>query len=200
MQKELGQHKNIVKYVDHSINSVGGGVYEVLLLMEYYRGHVLQMMNEKYDDFFQTRVPMSSPLVHEFRIRQLPSLIFLFRRLGVGLSETEVLSIFCDVCEGVSRLHHCQTPIVHRDLKVGISFHSPHHHFIVRVVGTLMNLLVLFFPRSLRLKTFSSATPVTTYSVISDQPRRRFSIHEAISSQRKRRSPSTPHLPTEHLR
>lgn len=24
----------------------------------------------------------------------------------------------CDVCEAVSRLHHCQTPIIHRDLKV----------------------------------------------------------------------------------
>ena len=39
-------------------------------------------------------------------------------RLGVGFSEHEVLRIFCDVCEAVSRLHHCQTPIMHRDLKV----------------------------------------------------------------------------------
>lgn len=30
----------------------------------------------------------------------------------------EVLRIFCDVCEAVSRLHHCQTPVIHRDLKV----------------------------------------------------------------------------------
>jgi AP2-associated kinase len=28
------------------------------------------------------------------------------------------MAIFCDICEGVSRLHHCQTPILHRDLKV----------------------------------------------------------------------------------
>ena len=42
-------------------------------------------------------------------------------RLGVGFSEQEVLRIFCDVCEAVSRLHHCQTPIVHRDLKVKIT-------------------------------------------------------------------------------
>lgn len=28
------------------------------------------------------------------------------------------MQIFCDVTEAVSRLHHCQTPIIHRDLKV----------------------------------------------------------------------------------
>lgn len=39
-------------------------------------------------------------------------------RLTVGFTEQEVLKIFCDICEGVSRLHHCQTPILHRDLKV----------------------------------------------------------------------------------
>lgn len=41
-------------------------------------------------------------------------------RLQTGFSESEVLQIFCDVCEAVSRLHHCQTPIIHRDLKVCI--------------------------------------------------------------------------------
>lgn len=35
-----------------------------------------------------------------------------------NFTEQEVLSIFCDTCEAVSRLHHCQTPIIHRDLKV----------------------------------------------------------------------------------
>lgn len=39
-------------------------------------------------------------------------------RLQSGFTEQEVLTIFCDVCEAVSRLHHCQTPIIHRDLKV----------------------------------------------------------------------------------
>ncbi|XP_056630202.1 BMP-2-inducible protein kinase [Diorhabda sublineata] len=33
-------------------------------------------------------------------------------------TENEVLTIFCDICEAVSRLHHCKTPIIHRDLKV----------------------------------------------------------------------------------
>ncbi|XP_029840914.2 AP2-associated protein kinase 1 isoform X2 [Ixodes scapularis] len=81
----LSGHKNIIGFVDSVINHVGGGVYEVLMLMHYYKGHVLQLMNDK---------------------------------LHTGFSEAEVLKIFCDVCEAVSRLHHCQTPIVHRDLKV----------------------------------------------------------------------------------
>ncbi|CAD7079589.1 unnamed protein product [Hermetia illucens] len=39
-------------------------------------------------------------------------------RLSVGFTEQEVLMIFCDIAEAVSRLHYCQTPIIHRDLKV----------------------------------------------------------------------------------
>ncbi|KAI8125594.1 AP2-associated protein kinase 1 [Lucilia cuprina] len=39
-------------------------------------------------------------------------------RLQVGFTEQEVMTIFCDIAEAVSRLHYCQTPIIHRDLKV----------------------------------------------------------------------------------
>uniref|UniRef100_A0A336MW56 CSON008063 protein n=1 Tax=Culicoides sonorensis TaxID=179676 RepID=A0A336MW56_CULSO len=39
-------------------------------------------------------------------------------RIGTGFTEEEVLKIFCDTADAVSRLHHCQTPIIHRDLKV----------------------------------------------------------------------------------
>lgn len=39
-------------------------------------------------------------------------------RLSVGFIEEEVLQIFGDICEAVSRLHYCQTPIIHRDLKI----------------------------------------------------------------------------------
>lgn len=39
-------------------------------------------------------------------------------KINVGFNEQEVLKIFCDIIEGLSRLHHCQTPILHRDLKV----------------------------------------------------------------------------------
>jgi len=42
----------------------------------------------------------------------------LYFRLQSGLTEPEVLQIFCDTCEAVSRLHHSQTPIIHRDLKI----------------------------------------------------------------------------------
>lgn len=44
-------------------------------------------------------------------------------RIDSGFTEKEILKIFCDTCEAVSRLHHCQTPIIHRDLKVFILFY-----------------------------------------------------------------------------
>ena len=44
-------------------------------------------------------------------------------RLGIGFSEAEVLQIFCDTCEAVSRLHQCLTPIIHRDLKVKLNLY-----------------------------------------------------------------------------
>ncbi|VDM33003.1 unnamed protein product [Hydatigera taeniaeformis] len=37
---------------------------------------------------------------------------------GLKFLEVEVLRILTDVCEAVSRLHHCETPIIHRDLKI----------------------------------------------------------------------------------
>ncbi|XP_048419409.2 AP2-associated protein kinase 1-like isoform X2 [Stegostoma tigrinum] len=40
------------------------------------------------------------------------------QRLHSGFGETEVLQIFCDICEAVARLHQCKPPIIHRDLKV----------------------------------------------------------------------------------
>lgn len=43
---------------------------------------------------------------------------FMKSRGKATFTEQEVLTIFCDTCEAVSRLHHCQTPIIHRDLKV----------------------------------------------------------------------------------
>ena len=55
-------------------------------------------------------------VVHSARfLNQKPYLNF---RLDTGFTEEEVLAIFCDICKAVSRLHHCQTPIIHRDLKV----------------------------------------------------------------------------------
>ena len=48
-----------------------------------------------------------------------PDAIFYFLfRLETGFAEEDIVRIFCDICKGVARLHHCQTPIIHRDLKV----------------------------------------------------------------------------------
>ncbi|XP_013779396.1 AP2-associated protein kinase 1-like [Limulus polyphemus] len=99
----LRSHKNIIGLVDSSITHVGGGVYEVLMLMHYYRGRVLQLMNEK---------------------------------LHTGFTEHEVLRIFSDVCEAVSRLHHCKTPIVHRDLKVENILISDSGHYVLCDFGS----------------------------------------------------------------
>ncbi|CAJ0584794.1 unnamed protein product, partial [Mesorhabditis spiculigera] len=83
----LRGHKNIVEYVDHSLEKNKAGVYDYMLLTAYYKTSVLGVMNEK--------------LVH-----------------GKGFSPSEVLAIFCDMCEAVARLHHSNTPVIHRDLKV----------------------------------------------------------------------------------
>ncbi|XP_058467225.1 BMP-2-inducible protein kinase [Malaya genurostris] len=81
----LSGHKNIIGYIDHSINPKGNGVHEILLLMPYCKTNLLTLMN--------ARIPN-------------------------GFSEQDVLQIFCDVAEAVARLHQCQTPIIHRDLKI----------------------------------------------------------------------------------
>lgn len=83
--KMLNGPRTVVGYVDSGVTHVGGGVYEVLLLMTFCRKHLLHFMND---------------------------------RLSTGLTEAEVLKIFCDVCDAVSRLHHMNPPIIHRDLKV----------------------------------------------------------------------------------
>ncbi|XP_043273211.1 AP2-associated protein kinase 1 isoform X2 [Venturia canescens] len=57
-------------------------------------------------------------------------------RLQTGFSESEVLQIFCDVCEAVSRLHHCQTPIVHRDLKVENILLADSGHYVLCDFGS----------------------------------------------------------------
>jgi len=40
------------------------------------------------------------------------------RRLRERLSETEVLQMFVEVCEGVAHMHNSRPPLLHRDLKV----------------------------------------------------------------------------------
>nr|XP_012135003.1 PREDICTED: uncharacterized protein LOC100882026 isoform X2 [Megachile rotundata] len=57
-------------------------------------------------------------------------------RLQSGFNESEILQIFCDVCEAVSRLHHCQTPIIHRDLKVENILYSDTGHYVLCDFGS----------------------------------------------------------------
>ncbi|XP_048876620.1 AP2-associated protein kinase 1-like isoform X5 [Brienomyrus brachyistius] len=53
------------------------------------------------------------------------------QRLQTGFTEAEVLQIFCDTCEAVAQLHHCKTPIIHRDLKVeNILLHDMGHYVL----------------------------------------------------------------------
>ncbi|KAL0965611.1 hypothetical protein UPYG_G00283530 [Umbra pygmaea] len=53
------------------------------------------------------------------------------QRLQTGFTEAEVLHIFCDTCDAVSRLHHSKTPIIHRDLKVeNILLHDKGHYVL----------------------------------------------------------------------
>lgn len=56
--------------------------------------------------------------------------------IQTGFDETEVLRIFCDVCEAVSRLHHCQTPISHRDLKIENILFSDIGHYVLCDFGS----------------------------------------------------------------
>jgi serine/threonine protein kinase len=45
------------------------------------------------------------------------------RRLRERLTEAEILQIFADVCEGVAVMHNLRPPLLHRDLKVYITFY-----------------------------------------------------------------------------
>lgn len=46
------------------------------------------------------------------------------------------MKIFCDIIEGLSRLHHCQTPIIHRDLKVENVLQNDNGDFILCDFGS----------------------------------------------------------------
>lgn len=57
-------------------------------------------------------------------------------RLSVGFTEQEVLQIFCDIAEAVSRLHYCQTPIIHRDLKIENILQNDSGNFVLCDFGS----------------------------------------------------------------
>lgn len=126
----LRGHKNIVGYIDSTICNVGGDVYEILLLMQYYRGHVLQLMNE---------------------------------RLQSGFTESEILRIFCDICEAVSCLHHSAVPIIHRDLKVENILVSDSGHYVLCDFGSCTTNIM--DPQSMGIST--TEEEITRYTTIS---------------------------------
>ncbi|KAL2092624.1 hypothetical protein ACEWY4_012422 [Coilia grayii] len=106
IMRDLVGHKNIVGYLDSSITAAGG-VWEVLILMDFCRGgQVVNLMNQ---------------------------------RLQTGFTEQEVLQIFCDTCEAVSRLHQCKTPIIHRDLKVENILLHDRGHYVLCDFGSATN-------------------------------------------------------------
>ncbi|XP_034094178.1 AP2-associated protein kinase 1-like isoform X10 [Gymnodraco acuticeps] len=61
------------------------------------------------------------------------------QRLQTGFTEAEVLQIFCDTCEALARLHQCNTPIVHRDLKVENILLHDRGHYVLCDFGSATN-------------------------------------------------------------
>lgn len=109
----VSDHKNCVTLIDSAIIPVSEDVHEVLVLMDYCRGSVLSQMNEKLKD-------PSTALTE-----------------GSGLfDEEEILRIFCDVCQAVSRLHHNKPNVIHRDLKVENILISDSGHYVLCDFGS----------------------------------------------------------------
>lgn len=67
------------------------------------------------------------------------------QRLQTGFTEAEVLQIFCDTCDAVSRLHQRKTPIIHRDLKV--THFATDTHSKTAAVIFFSGLFDFFFPQ-----------------------------------------------------
>ncbi|XP_034451990.1 AP2-associated protein kinase 1-like isoform X5 [Hippoglossus hippoglossus] len=61
------------------------------------------------------------------------------QRLQTGFTEPEVLQIFCDTCEAVTRLHQCKSPIIHRDLKVENILLHDRGHYVLCDFGSATN-------------------------------------------------------------
>ncbi|NXE40240.1 AAK1 kinase, partial [Ptilorrhoa leucosticta] len=118
IMRDLSGHKNIVGYIDSSINSVSSGdVWEVLILMDFCRG-----------EWGPGALIMGGFVVN-----------LMNQRLQTGFTESEVLQIFCDTCEAVARLHQCKTPIIHRDLKVENILLHDRGHYVLCDFGSATN-------------------------------------------------------------
>jgi len=91
-------------------------------------------------EFIDSSVIVSEAGVHEVLLlmpyHRVHVLQLMNERLSTGFTEQEVLAIFCDTCEAVARLHHCQTPIIHRDLKVENILLSDKGHYVLCDFGS----------------------------------------------------------------
>ncbi|EDV25541.1 uncharacterized protein TRIADDRAFT_24131 [Trichoplax adhaerens] len=67
-------------------------------------------INNIKDDIIEILLLMECCRVHVLQIMN--------QHIDNGLSEQQVLKIFCDICEAVSAMHHFNPPLIHRDLKV----------------------------------------------------------------------------------
>ena len=105
------QNKKILRYVDSSIqrvaNSGGDDIYEILLLTKYCRlGGLVQLMNERLNSSLNATAAAASTTGGATSRAPVVAL----------LAESEILKIFCDICEALADLHY--RAIIHRDLKI----------------------------------------------------------------------------------
>lgn len=91
-------------------------------------------------EYIDSSIAQTEPGVHEVFLlmpyHKVNVLQLMNDRLSCGFTEAEVLDIFCDTCEAVARLHHCQTPILHRDLKVENILLSDKGHYVLCDFGS----------------------------------------------------------------
>jgi len=91
-------------------------------------------------EYIDSSIVATEPGVHEVYLlmpyHKVNVLQLMNERLSSGFTETEIINIFCDTCEAVARLHHCQTPIIHRDLKVENILQSEKGHFVLCDFGS----------------------------------------------------------------
>lgn len=121
----LSGYKNIIKYVDSSVVRRHDDVSEVYIITEYYPSMLSYII--KYVIVLLAPQLLILSFWHKL-LFHLATCMQLIEKRGY-LTESEILRIFCDVCEAVAILHNCQIPVIHRDIKV-----SSRYSLILKVV------------------------------------------------------------------
>lgn len=133
----MSDSTNSVTYLASQINKLNKDVYEVLILMQLYRGQTgLQIIRQYHSqgkqcicNMLHTVIMIIVLVLHqnifgldvhaqEYIYILLVLMYEMSKCAGKHLPEGLVLKIFTDICLAVSRLHHRTKPIIHRDLKV----------------------------------------------------------------------------------